>query len=632
MRVYDYMRKLFAKPEPVVHTWAHIRAHQPMHLQVKLELTKNEFYQGEKIDATITYINTHPHSSYSFCGDTGAWDTCFLKDIIGGSDESGIEIEPLAPFDRSVIILAKMPHGLHVLGQLSIQLPINFLVRLDKPGTYTLFVRSKVFKGETLLNKEYEAVVSEKVTIKILSMPVELEKEKIARILTRIAENDSIWDTTTQGCLVELCTMHTNLAEETLIDLLGKENLSMWVNRGLILTRNPLVAAEKILSRVKDGRLVMNDNIAEMYSCLKILSVEKNFFERRRELESNPKYKPRYDAARKEIMDAAFAASGSKGPAYIEALWTAFHKAAYGTCGKGDYDGGIARREMTKHQLELPEKTVWLLFMGWEHLGGEEFLPIIYREIQRPESKNYIWALWAFIRERREEAIPALRAELSNPDSKLLRSDGYPGGDMCKFDPMPLPEFDSLFRTKLIELKQDSVSIMSLIACFGSPDLLLDVIETYKKYGIPTEYGWDFGVKEYVYRYWFRHDPSGATEALIEELPEGYFNIEPGEFLLNISEPWQEAILPVAKGILNCGDMGIIPQAIEILEKHGDDSCIDLVIHALEDLQKSEDDNWMLSLIPGIVGDLLKSERWSYSKEQRYRLESLISTGMSRSY
>lgn len=605
--------------------WREIREHQPAALHLKLVLAKDLFFQGEKMDATLEFSNDDSNSPYSLMvgtGDPGA--------IFHATDEKGnAVIDPLQWRNDWYPMVIMGPVAMHPLGRYSLKLPANDTLRFDKPGVYTLYAHSHVTEGSSFTNRSGADLVSDETRITILPLTAEQEKATISGALRKIGESDSLDNSSVRDGIAELNCLQTPAARDELIALLARPELSRLARTGLLSAPDPSGEAQRILSAVQAGKLVLDVNGAELYGELKSSSLIRGSSPRDLpEQEAQKRFDELWnerDAAKQEILAAAIQAPRDHGPAYIEALWAAFQDAAiHKNPGEKDRDGGKARTAMAAHQLEFPAKHVQQLLDAWTHWGSADFLPLIRREAG-PPANNFI-ALIALAGLQPDEARPRIIKELGLPDSRLFQG-YYPASTLlCALPPMPLPQFNSLFRAKLAEAKGDAFPIIPVIGCFGSPALLPDVVESYQKYGRDPRCRWDDAILHSLFLYWLHSDPKAGAAALEQEIQSR--GKEGGAFLLAVlRDPWIDDGLPVVQWALQSSNSDLVGEGVFLLEKHGSKSSIDSVIAALERFRSSTDDTKFSSYH---ARRLLKSERWQYTAGQKRRLEALASASKSQ--
>jgi hypothetical protein len=384
------------------------------------------------------------------------------------------------------------------------------------------------------------------------------------------------------------------------------------------------------MALVKAGKLVPDEEVAGLYGSLKTADLIRgtspwNFPPQESERRFQEMWSALY-TARRDLVTASVAATGDHGTNHIEALWTAFLEiASHNNPWREEPDGGKARRALAEHQMELPSTHVKELLDCWDNDGSTDFLPLVRREAGPP--RNNLIALIALAGLRPDEARPRIIKDFKKPEPRFFERN-YPSSTMlCVIPPMPLPQFDSLFRAKLNEEKGDAFPIIPVIGCFGSPALLPDVVKAYRQYGQDIVNGssrtepWDSAIKECLFRYWLRSDPKGGAAAL-EQAITARGTDGAGLLMSVLQYPWMDEGFPVVKWALDQSDPGLVGEGVYFTEQHADVSSIDSVISSLKRMQGD-------ALNPDFssreAAYLLKSTRWSYSSTQRKELDALAS-------
>jgi hypothetical protein len=299
-------------------------------------------------------------------------------------------------------------------------------------------------------------------------------------------------------------------------------------------------------------------------------------------------------------------ATENQGPAHVEALWTAFTEAVIVHSDPDDLsdnDGGRARAALAQHQLELSPAHVKKMIDTWPLWGSVDFISLIRREVKA--GTNYPKTLVILAGVSPDEARPLVIADLSQPDSKLLYSN-YDASYLFPYiAPMPLPQLDTLLRTKLAELGDDRVPIIPLIGCFGSDKLLPDVVDAFHKYGKD----WNDDIRQSFYLYWLRCDPEGGAKAFEQEIQSGTKRGW-GFFYMTFTDHWTDRGLPVVRWALTNNNPTLTNVAITLLEKHGEKA------YPLD--------------VPAEAREILANVRWHLTAEQKKRLEAPASAPQSK--
>jgi hypothetical protein len=605
--------------------WQKVRDHQPAALHLKMTLPKKEFYQGEKIDATLDFSNDDAIHPYSVAVGVKV----FGVDFHATDEKGGPVIDPLGWYKEW---WPEMPGGLvasQALGNYTAVVPVNESVRFDRSGVYRLYATSNVREGTSFEGQHGATLVSDETIITILPLTADQEKADIDDALRKIGSGDPKSKPSFREGINELEYLQTPAARDKIIALLGQPRISGWLRDGLFGAPDPAAEADQILKEVQAGKLVLDEHGVERYADLRLFhlisgSSPLNMTQPEIEKRFNEIYKTQ-EAARQEVTAAAVAASGTSGAPNVEALWTAFvASAVHGTVGDYSPAGGAARAGVIAHQLELSPEHIKRLFGSWVYWGGADFLPLIRREAARPT--NNLEALTALAGLRPDEARPAIIQDLESPKPRLLER-GYSSEILCRIQPMPMPQFDALFRAKLAEKRGDAFPIIPVICCFASPALLPDVVKAYQEYGRDVMHGnnswtqtWGDEINGDVFRYWLRSDSQAGAVALEQEI-EARGNRGWGFLRFVFDTSWTDDSLPVIQWALRSPDPTLASAAIYLLEKHGADSSIDSAITALEKFRNSKEN---VQFSASNAAYLLKSRRWHYTDEQKKRLEALV--------
>jgi hypothetical protein len=611
--------------------WQDVRDHQPAGLHLKLTLPRDHFFQGERINATLEFSNDdakHPWSVAVGAGTPGA--------RFRATDEKGAPIiDPLKWRNDWYPMVITGPVGIHALGHYTLTLPINESVRFDAPGVYSLYALASVTEGVGFDGKNRADLVSDQGKVTIDPLTPEQEKATLTEARQKISVSKKPLSGSDLDGVAELRYLQTRAARDELIKLLGNHDLSGWVTYGLLGAPDPEAEASRIVEQVRAGKLVLDDTGAELYGELKTYPLIRGLSpvgmpEKEAQARMDELWKAR-KAAQKEVLDAAIAATDNQGSAKIEALWSAFEEQAiHKNPGEPDGDGGHARAAIAAHQLELSADHVKRLLDAWEYWGSADFLPLVRREAAPPH--NNLIALIALAGLRPDEARPRIIEDFKKSEPRFFER-SYPSSTLlCVIPPMPLPQFDSLFRAKLEEEKGDAFPIIPVIGCFGSPALLPDVVKAYNQYGQDVVEGssrtehWDSAIKQCLFRYWLRSDPKGGAAALEQAIIS---RGKDGAGLLSsvLQYPWMNEGFPVVKWALDNSDAGLVGEGVYFTEQHGDESSIDTVISALE---RMRDNAAYPDFSSREAAYLLKSTHWHYSDPQRKRLDALASASRTK--
>ena len=420
--------------------------------------------------------------------------------------------------------------------------------------------------------------------------------------------------------MLELDYLQTPSARAELVKLLARPELVQFAQDGLLAAPDPAAEGADILRRVKAGKLVLDINGVWLYGVLANWSLVQGRSSHTLSLDEARAAYQKLLAARTattdEVLAAAIQSSVAGSLAHIEALWAAFQdQAIHKNPWEADRDGGKARAAMVAHQLELPEAHVNDLINGWASCGSPDFLPLI-RQQSNPPAKNFR-AFVVLAGLRPDEARACILKDLASLDSSFLKGD-YPASRLLPtFPPMPLPQFDSLFETKLAQAKGQPSPIIPVIGTFGSPALLPSVVKAYEQYGRDPAHPWDNGVLKCLFLYWLRCDPAPAATALERAIQSRGAG---GWMVLRsvLGKPWIDQEAPVARWALQAPDINLVNEAISILERYAGESSIDPIIATLEQHAHDQD-----AFCASAASRLLETNRWHLAERQTQRLQAL---------
>jgi len=615
-------RFLCAQTSPVS-DWQKVRAHQIALVHLKMILAKKEFYQGEKIEATLEFSNDDP--------DTYSHDYSLEPNsvVFHAKDSLGHDlVDPLWKsndwrflFLSSFSTFTIWPQGHHY----TLTQTVNDNVRFDQPGVYTLYAQGNVNTQYYSPKGEMIPLVSDPVTITVVPLPPKKERQIIAAAIQKIGPLDSPTypNAATQKAIAELNYLQTPSARDELIVLLGHPLLAPIAINGLLAAPAPSTEAEHMLAAVRAGKLVLDADGVCFYARLKLCKLTQghspqDFPAQEREMLFEKVLKEG-DLARQEITTAMLQATAGQVPAHIEALWTAFEVIArLKMPGDEDSDGGIARAAVIAHQLELSDKAINKLLANWPAYGIDGFLPLVRREAKsRRDNPN---ALIALCKLSPDEARPLVLAEMVRPGSLFFNPPYQAASKLASIPPMPLPELDSFFRPKLLSAKDNGGLMIPIICAFGSANLLPEVLA----FSHDHDTQWGNERSSDFHLYWLRCDPKDGATAF------GQFVAQSGGSSLNfflgpdLLASWTDRALPAVRSVVSSADVQSALMAFLLLERHGDDTDVDPMIASLERLGSHE--NFAALAFPAKYAlQLLKSKRWHFTDEQRKRLEALAS-------
>ncbi len=489
--------------------WQSARAHQPPKLHLKLSLAKDHYFQGERIDAALDFSNDDTSTPWSVpvgAGEPGG--------VFHARDAQGVHaINPQQWCRDWFHQVVTGPVGLNQFGQYTLNLPVNETVRFDHPGVYRVYAESGVIKGTSFTASERASLVSDPVTITIDPLTPDTEQVTLADARQKIGPPSTSVSPSARNGIEQLCYLQTPASRAELIALLGQGDFVYFVRDGLYGAPDPTAESARILALVQAGKLVLDSAGTWLYADLKSYDFVKGRSPLAlSEAERTPIYERLFklrEEYRQEIVAAMVKATDGQGEFHVQALWTAFETIAISkNPGGKDADGGVARRAVAAHQLELKPEQVKRLLDAWYAWGSADFLPLIQREAA-PPARN-LSALIALVGLRPEEAKPLVLKEFKAQTPRFLKSN-YPASMLFPgIEPMPLPQLDAKLRADLNADPANPFPIIPVIECFGSRALLPDVLAAYRKYGDK----WDASILKCLHLYWQRADPKGAPAVL----------------------------------------------------------------------------------------------------------------------
>jgi hypothetical protein len=169
--------RLFSWPDAP--TYEKALASQPKDLTLTVTLPKDHFYQGEIINATLTYSNSS-NENYKVTlakGDRSGR----VQDIrfFGGDDHQTAVEDPIGwIYYRGFFGGGRVE--IKSLGTGSVTLIMNQWLRFDHPGIYTVFAISTAVRPEKQASPNVDnsiQLVSNKITLTITPLPADQEKK-----------------------------------------------------------------------------------------------------------------------------------------------------------------------------------------------------------------------------------------------------------------------------------------------------------------------------------------------------------------------------------------------------------------------------------------------------------------------
>ncbi|HEY0256194.1 MAG TPA: hypothetical protein VGC39_02030 [Candidatus Methylacidiphilales bacterium] len=329
-----------------------ICAHSQPGLQLTLTLPKDHFFQGEIVNATLTYSNSgmNPYTVSLARGDRSGrlMDVHFFGKGAGGAvveDPIGwIYMQVL--FGGGPVQLKELKDGTTA----TISLPINQWLRFDHPGTYTIFADTTTVHagtGEAAGPLGSPQLVSNRVTITITPLPADEEKKIITDAMQRIdagyhredspnlsasvnEENAEHSAFAVQPDIEILRYLQTPAARAALRSRLDKTPEFMiggghfQIAAALLGAPDRPAEAGLILDEVRAGRLKVDSGLIGLYAELKTYPETVACFSPTSSIrDENERDRARVEA-QNEILAAAKQASSQTGVTNLDLIWEAF--------------------------------------------------------------------------------------------------------------------------------------------------------------------------------------------------------------------------------------------------------------------------------------------------------------------
>ena len=613
-------------------------AKQPPGLRLKLTLPKDHFYQGEVIHATLTYTNTGKDAREVELNEEGHLDTVRFF----GRDAHGTAVaDPIAwcssPSGGGAMDLKSLHDG----SSASVTLPMNEWLRFDHPGTYTVFAISAAVQSDQERFPRQPGLdaplISDKVTITITPLDPEEEKRVIARATQAIAaeyrwehlsdvdrgrdERESQEEMLAhEADIAALRYLQTPAARAGLRAGLDK-NPQYQMHTELLGAPDRPAEAALILADVRAGRLRIDENLTRLYAKLKTYPQSQAYYAGMRHVltpEDNERLKllerawETADAtAQAEILAAAKEAAAKTGVSDLHLIWTAF------LTGPGN---AAYREAAAAHQLEFSQSQqleILRLNQPWFDVPpspGEredyyaDFLPVVRRHVGSPEYN--LDAFKILTKARPDEARALLIEDLRNVDPHYLREDKGSSAvwDLLKLPAGPIPELEEPLRALLG--RQPGAAIQ-LIERYGTPALLPDLLRVYRQVSY-----WEANEQPAALRFWLRTDPAAGLAGLKQALEDRGSNQNYQDVLHSVlTDVWLPGAMPLVLQALQDPSHEMVRSAMMVLLDHGDETSVRPILEAVDRLPPTERSS--------MGGSLLWAKRWTWTPEQKQRLEDI---------
>ncbi len=616
-------------------------AAQPPGLSLKITLPKDHFYQGEIIEATLTYGNEGKEArevTLNTIDRSGrAQDVRFF-----GRDEHGAAVDDPVGW---IYLHGYMGGGagwktvsLHDGGTGSVTLTMNQWLRFDHPGTYTVYAVSTAVESAGARRLENDPIVSDKITLTITPLDPAEEKRIVDGAVAKIDEGYRLDDGVEPGDekarkkayavepeLAKLRYLQSPLARAALragLDRIPRYALAdgRWdVDAGLYGAPDRPAEAALILADVRAGRRKADENLAAVYTTLKtypLTVAEHAAFQQGLTSEgvaAESKGTEARAAATAEIFAAAREASPKTGANEADLIWEAFLTNPFDPAN---------RAPAATHQMEFShEQKLRLLSMVQTELGipvaseahrldPGEFLPVARQYVGDPAYNAD--ALTILVKARPEEARDLIVRELKNPEHHYLKLHGHMDHTvqvaLLALPRGPIPEMAQPLDSLLWNLPDLAIQ---MVERYGTPALLPDLLDVY---GRSAEWGRDTEVA--ALRFWIRTDARAGLAGLRKALQDRSENSNYQDLLRGVfADGWVPEAQPVVLDALRDPSAEVARSAMSVLLAHGDAACAEPILKALDRLPPTER--------PRMAASLLGVERWTWSDEQKQDLEKL---------
>jgi hypothetical protein len=507
-------------------------------LTLTLAVPKRHFFQGEEIDATLTFTNHSPHPYYTWMG--GYDRSGRIPDItFHAQDTRGGEVaDPIGWYLSQMVGLGGGIGNYTRLGSWSITLPVNQWLRFDRPGTYTLVASaSRVHPGRydnppDLQNPEVP-LVSNRLAITIDPLTPARETALLDHARAVLAKPDPSYmahvfpKPEVIAELERLSYMRTPAAIRILLPYLseGNNDAGRRVAFALAGSIDPKAEAAVLLDGVKRGQPLLNQYGVMLYQALKLYDGTSRTMGLGWVM-YGPDHKPLPPPKDQAEAYREIIAAGKSGPpvAVASACWADF---------QNHPKDPAARAALVAHRAGLTVDERNALVEQWQgelnpgqdsfgqqsppmsaddpfHYGGSDLLPILRQAVVEDTNPN---ALEVYCQMAPDEARSIVIADIERPQSVFLTKPntvyGWPLG-LNALPDKPIPELTATFRAKLADPETDSQMLLPLIDRYGTAELLPDLIRFYQpKIGTCACF-----TENACLRFWIKCDPAGGLAAL----------------------------------------------------------------------------------------------------------------------
>jgi hypothetical protein len=597
-----------------------------------LRLPKNTFYQGEIIDAALTFANSTTNAYWT---DTRNYDRSGrLSDIafFAESQDGKPVPDPLKwYYSDGRCYFGGGLGGDEDLGRWSITLPANQWVRFDAPGKYRLYAwANRVRKGRVEDHDYNEApveLVSDVIDINITPLAEADELRILKQAQADLAAEERVADKkagqflhvqtpAARKAMEQMRYLQTPAACNALLALIGRED-GFEAGMGLLGAADPTREAAAVLTVVENPQTAVDRNHLWLYSSLKSFAAQQSATGGVQKVAQIIQDSMK-DAQAEFTIKARAVLPKKKGPVLATSILTLLFESPR----------NVELREMlVAHRADLTDMQVKQIFSAWETrgtnwLGGVDFLPIVRDAALPPRCVSD--ALFLMARLAPDEARPIIVEDIERETPR------YDVHALCALPDSTLPQFDPVFLKRLQGQHPDLSKLMPLISRYASPTLLPDVIAVYQ----PSEGNWACDIQAAVLKYWIRCAPRDGVEALTRAMKSregtGCYHGELSKVLL---DGWVNAARSTAIAALQDEDPEVIESAARVLERNADPSTLPYVIGAINHLaepaskEQERERHWRAD---SLVRLLLDSKRWKLTREQIEQLAAATSNDRTK--
>lgn len=582
--------------------WKKVRAQQPNGLHLSLRVPKISYYQGEIIEATLTFTNTSstPYKIWTGGRSVRLPDVAFHATDIGGN----FAADPLNRYTRGIGLDGGGPGGEIQLGTWETRCPLNEWLSFPYPGVYKIFAYSVRVESLGTLGGAPVELVSDPVFITIEP----LSQENDVAIVTQAASLLNGDPESAIRAAMILRYLNTPLARAALFPHLQEHHLQRNVLLALLTAPSNEPWAAKTLRAVREGLIPFDYYILQSYSELKTAAL----WQQKAGIVKNDELTPLEwsrvaDEAQRELMDAAIFACGSQGPQYHKILLTLLN------LHPGNRQA--IKATLSAVQTELSPAEADQLISN-EVIYDDDFLPLLRKSLSAPQYSSS--ALRVLSKLRPEEARPLIVEDLYRPKNH------YRAEALFSLPARPLPELEPFFRGEMAKKRPGNPELLAkAMNRYGTDDLFPEITAFYNA----RFEQWNTATQASLLKYWMRHDVAAGVDALKRSLYSRAKTRAHADILnKTVGEEWHEEALPLVCESLEDEDPEVVFSAIWVLEKHASPEWMTASVTALERTFRTIEGNDLAAYNKacGTARLLLQSKRWPAHTDQRQHLEKLI--------